>query len=138
MVGNLGKARKIWGRLSRILSREGVDPKVSVNFFKAVAQAVLLFGAEVWVLTQRMERDLDSFQSRVVRRITRKHPRKQTGGSWEYLPLTEALGEEGIEGIRKTVRRRQNTVTQYITTRPILDLYERATRQPGATVSWRW
>ena len=45
VVGNLRKARKSWGRLSRILSPEGADPKVSGNFYKAVAQAVLLFGA---------------------------------------------------------------------------------------------
>ena len=61
VVGNLGKARKGWGRLSRILIREGADPKVSGNFYKAVAQAVLLFRAETWVLTPRMERALDSF-----------------------------------------------------------------------------
>ena len=46
VVGNLGKARKSLGRLSRILIREGADLKVSVNFYKVVAQAVLLFGAE--------------------------------------------------------------------------------------------
>ena len=45
VVGNLGKVRKSWGRLSRILIREGADTKVSGNFYKAVAQAVLLFGA---------------------------------------------------------------------------------------------
>ena len=32
VVGNLQKARNIWERLSRILSREGADPKVSENF----------------------------------------------------------------------------------------------------------
>ena len=32
VVGNLQKARNSWGRLSRILSREGADPKVSGNF----------------------------------------------------------------------------------------------------------
>ena len=48
VVGNLRKTRKIWGRLSRILSQEGVDPKVSGSFYKAVAQSVLLFGAEMW------------------------------------------------------------------------------------------
>ena len=46
VVGNLGKARKSWGRLSRIMSWEGADPKVSGNFYKAVAQALLLLGAE--------------------------------------------------------------------------------------------
>ena len=46
VVGNLHKARKSWGRLSLILSREGADPNVSGHFFKSVTQAVLLFGAE--------------------------------------------------------------------------------------------
>ena len=54
VVGNLGKARNSWGRLSRSLIREGVYPKVSVNFYNAVAQVVLLFGAETRVLTNRM------------------------------------------------------------------------------------
>ena len=33
VVGNLGKAQKSWGRLRRILSREGADKKVSGGFF---------------------------------------------------------------------------------------------------------
>ena len=45
VVGNLGKSRKSWGWLFRILSWEGAYPKVSGNFYKAVAQAVLLFRA---------------------------------------------------------------------------------------------
>ena len=49
LVGNLGKARKSSGRLLRILSQEGADPKVSGNFYKAVLQAVYLFGAETCV-----------------------------------------------------------------------------------------
>ena len=59
----------------------GADPKVSGNFYKAVAQAVLLFGVDMWVLTPRMERDLDSFQHRVARRITRRQPRRRGDGS---------------------------------------------------------
>ena len=34
VVSNLQRARKSWGRLSRILIREGSDPKVSGHFFK--------------------------------------------------------------------------------------------------------
>ena len=45
VVGNLGKARKSWGRLTRILSRDGTDPKVSGHFYKVVAQGVLMFVA---------------------------------------------------------------------------------------------
>ena len=75
VAGNLVKARKSWGRLSRILIREGADKRVSGNFFKAVVQAVLLFRAETWVLTPRIERALDSFMHRDARRITGKQPR---------------------------------------------------------------
>ena len=48
VAGNLGKAQKSWGRMQRILSREGANKRVSGNFFKAVVQQVLLFGAETW------------------------------------------------------------------------------------------
>ena len=41
-------------------------------------------------------------------------------------------------GIRTSITRRQNTVAQYIATRPILDLCKQATRRPGARVSQRW
>ena len=43
---NIQRARATWGRLARILGREGADPKVSRNFYIAVTQQVLLFGAE--------------------------------------------------------------------------------------------
>ena len=48
------------------------------------------------------------------------------------------MREEGSEGIRKAVTRRQNAIAQYIATRPILDLCERATQRAGARVSRRW
>ena len=61
VVGNLRKGRRSWGRLSKVLRREGADPKVSRTFYIALTQAVLLFGSETWVLTVWMEKALDSF-----------------------------------------------------------------------------
>ena len=66
VVGNLGKAQKSWGRLSRILNRKGDDTEVSGKFYKAVAHAVLMFRADTWVITPRMEQALDSFQHSVA------------------------------------------------------------------------
>ena len=48
------------------------------------------------------------------------------------------MGEASFEGIRKSVTRRKNTVTQYIATRPIVDLCDQATWRPGARVYRRW
>ena len=50
-------------------------------FFKEVIQEVLLFGAEKWVLTLRMERALGIFQHRVARRLTGRQPRIRWYGS---------------------------------------------------------
>ena len=121
-----------------MLGREKADPKVSRDFYTAVTQAVLLFGLETWVLKLQMEKVLDSFQSRVARKITRRQPRRRKDGIWIYPPLVWIMKEVGMVCIWSSIIRRQNTVTQYIVTRPIMDLCEQATRRPGARVSWRW
>ena len=69
VIQNLTKARAVWQRMSRILSREGERTRVSIFLFKAVIQSVLLFGAEMWVVTPRMLRVLGGFQYQVVRRL---------------------------------------------------------------------
>ena len=72
--------------MTRILGREGADPRMSGLFFKAVIQAVLLFGSETWVLTPRMEGALGSVQHRVAQQMTGSHLRRRgassAGGSY--------------------------------------------------------
>ena len=70
VAGNIRKARVIWGRLARVLGREGADLKVSRSFYTALTQQVLLFGAKTWVLTWKRESALYAFQGRVARRLT--------------------------------------------------------------------
>ena len=47
VVGKLERARKSWGRLSQILSREGADPKVSGMFLSGDAGSVVVRGGDV-------------------------------------------------------------------------------------------
>ena len=44
VVNNVSQVRKVWSRMLCILSREGAVPQVPVLFFRAVVQAVLIFG----------------------------------------------------------------------------------------------
>ena len=74
VVGNNKKERRSWGRLARVLGREGADPKVSRTFYITMTQAVLLFGSETWVLMARMEKAQDTFQSRVAWKLTGRQP----------------------------------------------------------------
>ena len=111
---------------------------MSHNFYIAVTQQVLFFGAETWVLTKRMEAAPDAFQGRVARRLTGHMPRRGRDGKWLYLPLAGATKEAVIVQARTSVLRRQNTVAQFIATRPILGLCEGTERRGGAWVPQRW
>ena len=62
VVGKIWKARMSWGRLVWVMGRERADPKVSRSFYTSVTQQVLLFRAETWVLTGKMESALEGVQ----------------------------------------------------------------------------
>ena len=125
VVGKYRKDRKSWAWMTRIMGWEGEDPRVSRFYFKAVVQAVLLFGSEKWVLTPRMEQALVSFQHRVAQWITRRHANRWVHWGWEYPPLASDMEEAGFEEIGFYTKKRQNTVVKYTATQPIMDLCER-------------
>ena len=110
-VGSLRKYHKSWARLTRILDREGADPRISGMSFNAAVQAMLLFGLEMWVLTPHMEWSLGSFQHRVVRQITGSQPRRLGGRGRAYPPLTSHMEEAGFKNIGVYIQNRQNTVS---------------------------
>ena len=89
-------------------------------------------------MTPRMGRALGGFHHRVSTHITGIQPNQNVDGSWEYLPLDTTMQEVGFEEMGEYIMKRQNTVTQYIATRPILDLREETVRMPGAWVAKRW
>ena len=52
--------------------------------------------------------------------------------------MASAMEEAIFEDIGVYIQKRQNTVAQYIATRPIMDLCEQSVRRPGAWVYCRW
>ena len=91
---------------------------MSEIFYEAFAQAVLLFRAETWVLTLRMERGLDSFQHRVAQPITRRQPMRRgvvsvstrhwrrQWGNWD-LRVSKSLSRVGRTWSHSILRRDQ-------------------------------
>ena len=47
---NIMCARLVWGILGTLLRREGAYPRVEEMFYRAVVQAILMYGLETWVL----------------------------------------------------------------------------------------
>ena len=58
-------------------------------------------------------------------------------GTWYYPSLASAMKEAGLTEVGKSILNRQNTVAQYIATRPLLDLCEGASARTGARVPHR-
>ena len=125
VAGNLKKSRKNWTRMTRILVWEGADPRISGLFLKADVQAVLIFGSDIGVPTPRFGRALESFQHRFAWRITGRQPIIREEEGWEYPPLALEMEEAGFDEIRVYILNRQNMVSQYIATQPIMDLCKR-------------
>ena len=98
---------------------------------------MLLFGAETWVVSPMMERELSAFIHGASRRLTGRQPRKGRDGKWHYPLLEGAMKEAGLTNVHTSINRRQNTVTQYIATRPLLDLCEGAKQREGSRVTLR-
>ena len=67
---SLKKARQVWGRLGKLLWSEGTGLEVSETFYRAVVQAVLLFGMETWVLLSPMIQILEVAHVSFLRQVT--------------------------------------------------------------------
>ena len=67
---NLKKARKCWKMLSWLLRAENMPAWVGGMFYKAVVQAVLLFGSKTWVLTPPTLKMLLGFHVRCAYQMT--------------------------------------------------------------------
>ena len=85
-----------------------------------------------------MGKALGGFKNHVVIRLKGRLPRRTPEGRCRYTSVVAAREEEGFLMMEDYIRRRQNTVAQYITTRSVLDLCEGSERDPGARVGMRW
>ena len=126
---SLKKARKCWGRISRVLRAENASPRVCGMFYKATVQAILLFGSETWNVTPAMQKRLEGFHTRAAYRMVRKNkPKRNPDGSWWY-PATPAL----------YVEVRRQTISKFIVNRPIFDCSREGEKRRGTSPrQWWW
>ena len=89
-------------------------------------------------MTPCMGRALGGFQHRVDSQINGKQQKCQVYGSWEHPLLETTIQEEGFRDMGEYILKKKNTFTQYIATRPILDLCEEKVHMLGAWVSNIW
>ena len=82
--------------VSGVLSKAGVTVQVMAMFYKEVVQVVMLYGSEIWVITDVMMKVLEGFHHRIDKRIMGKTVRKVGAEVWECPPMEDALETVGL------------------------------------------
>ena len=72
--------------------REGDYRKVAAMLYRAVTQAVILFGLKTWVLLTEMERTVEGTHTGFLRQIMGNQARRKADGTW-VTPGTEVVRE---------------------------------------------
>ena len=106
--------------------------------YKAVVQAVIIYGSEICVVTDVMVTFLEGFHHRIARQITGMMARGGKGGEWKWALVDAVLEVTGIWPIRAYVRRRQKKIAEYVAGSLIYEIYTGAERMEGSSSFLRW
>jgi hypothetical protein len=136
----LQKARGTWARVGQVLRAENVPPRIAVKFYKAIVQAVLLYGSKTWVLSTAALASLEGFHIHAAYQMAVKHkPRKGPGNTWSYPKSKDVLEECGMSMMEEYIAVRRQRIAVYVTTRPILHECRQGERKRGAVPHcWWW
>jgi len=107
-------------------------------FYKAVVQAVLLYGLESWVLMPQMLQALWGFHHQVAHQLTGKVSQYLPAEDrWVYPPVDEVLAAAGLYPIDVYLACHQNRIVEYVATRPIFSLCQESTHRRGSS-QWQF
>ena len=127
--------------MKKLLRREGAEPRMSAMLYWSVVQAVLLFGAETWVLLEAMSRKLKGVRMGLLRQITGKREVRRKDRTWRQVAAENVLKKTGIQSLGAYIDRRQKTVAKWVALRPILEVCNRETGYEGRgrrRETWWW
>ena len=84
---------------------------MSTTSYQAVVQAVLIFGAETWVLSEAIYRNLDGVQVGFLRQITGHKAKRQRDRTWRSKSAAKVIKEAVTQSLGAYIDNRQATVT---------------------------
>ncbi len=106
--------------MGQVLRGENTAPRIAAEFYKAVVQAILLYGSKTWNLTNLALARLKGFHVCTAYKMARKHrPKRGANGVWVYQKTADVLEECGMATIVAYIRSRRQTITVYMVMRPI-------------------
>ena len=119
LCSNLCKSKRRWGVVEKVLSKTGAPIKVRAMMYKTVVQEVLLYGREIWVVIGAMITLIEVFNHRISIQIVVITASNVYSKEWEFTLVDTSLDITRLLPIKEYVRRRQETITEYVAGRPI-------------------
>jgi hypothetical protein len=109
------------GHVGQALRSENATPWMAAKFYKAVVQAVLLYGSKTWNLTKAVLAWLEGFHVQAAYRMTQAHwPKQVAGNRWVYPKTSDILEECGMAPMQHYIQKCRATIAIYIADCPIL------------------
>ncbi len=126
--------------MGQVLCGENTTQRVAARFYKAVVQAILLYGSETWNISKTALAQLEGFHIRAAYRMACIHrPKKGAFGVWTYPRMAGVLEECGMHSIAEYINKRRQTIAVYVTTRPMLEECRQGERQrQGGSMRRQW
>jgi hypothetical protein len=136
----LQKAWGVWARVGQVLRGENTAPRIADKLYKAVVQAVLLYGSKTWNLTNSALARLKGFHVCAAYKMARKHrPKRGANGVWVYLKMADVLEECSMATIAAYIRSCHQMIAVYVATRPVFKACMEGKRQRGLMpCQWWW
>ncbi len=111
----LRKARSAWARVGQVLRSENASPFVAARFYKAIIQAIILYGSKTWVLSRTGLAQLAEFYIRTAYRMDKKYkPKRRPGNVWIYPRSEDVLKEYGMKTVEEYIDIRRQTIATYV------------------------
>jgi hypothetical protein len=121
-----------------VLRAENASPKVCGVFYKAVVQALLLFGSETWKLSPASLKSLEGFHIRDARRMAGMQPTRDPDGTWTYPSSKDVPKAVELKTIVHYIGVCWETIARFILDRPLFALCRDGGRKRGSTHRMCW
>ncbi len=97
-----------------MLQAKNISPRTCGMFYKAIVQAMLLYGSETWSLAPSSVKRLEGFHICAVWQMSGMRPERKVDGSWSYSHSADVLKAAGLQTNAHYLDVRWQTVANFI------------------------
>jgi hypothetical protein len=113
------KAQATWARVGQVLRSKNASPFVAAKFYKAIIQAILLYGSKSCVISLTAMARLKGLHIRAAYRRAKEHKSKQgSDWVWIYPQPEDVLKEYRMKMMEEYILIRWQMVALYVPTCP--------------------